>query len=91
MRNFLLGLMLLTSLSAVAGEINVKVNGLVCSMCAQGIQKKFKDQTEVKGITVNLDEKLVNIQTTDGAKITDKTLTTLIQEAGYNVVKIERK
>jgi len=90
MKNAFLGFLLFTSAVSFAGEINVKVNGLVCSMCAQGIKKKFSKTPDVKGITVNLDEKLVRIEVKDGATVTDAEITKNIQEAGYNVVKIQR-
>lgn len=79
------------SLSAFAGEINVKVSGMVCSMCAQGIQKKFSKVDSVKSLTVNLDNKVVQIQTKEGQDVSDKVINELIKEAGYNVANIERK
>jgi copper chaperone CopZ len=82
---------LMVSLSGFAGEIHVKVNGMVCSMCAQGIQKKFKAYPEVKSVDVNLDNKMVKIETQDGKDLNDEVVTNIIKEAGYNVAKIERK
>lgn len=82
---------LFLSLSAFGGEIEVKVNGMVCSLCAQGIQKKFKGHSEVKNVDVNLDTKVVKIQTQDGKDLNDEVVTKIIKEAGYNVAKIERK
>ena len=82
---------LMVSLSGYAGEIQVKVNGMVCSLCAQGIQKKFKSHAEVKSVDVNLDNKLVKIETQEGKDLTGEVVTKIIKEAGYNVAKIERK
>lgn len=82
---------LMVSLSGYAGEIQVKVNGMVCSLCAQGIQKKFKSHGEVKSVDVNLDNKLVKIETQEGKDLSDEVVTNIIKEAGYNVAKIERK
>lgn len=82
--------LLLTS-QAFASEINVKVQGMVCSMCAQGIKKKFSAIKEVKGINVNLDQKIVNITTIDGQDVPDEQIKKIITEAGYNVANIERK
>lgn len=91
MKGFLTGVLLMMSVNGFAEEINVKVNGMVCSMCAQGIQKKFKALPEVKSLEVDLDKKFVKIQSQDNAKISDETITNLIKEAGYNVERIERK
>lgn len=91
MKKIILLVFCLLSLPAFAGEIEVKVNGMVCSLCAQGIEKKFKAHKEVKGIKVNLDDKLVRIETQEGKDLSDQVVTSIIQEAGYNVAKIERK
>lgn len=87
----LMGVIFMLSLSALAGEISVKVNGMVCSMCAQGIQKKFKAHSEVKSLDVNLDSKIVSLKLQEGKDLSDSIITKTIQEAGYNVESIERK
>lgn len=81
----------LFSANAFAGEITVKVQGMVCSMCAQGIKKKFSAIKEVKEIDVNLGEKVVKITTEEGKNIEDDQINKIITEAGYNVANIERK
>lgn len=80
----LLGLL---SFSAIAADTTVKVKGMVCSMCAQGIEKKFKSAGMEK-VHVNLDEKVVHLS---GKELTDAEITKIITEAGYNVAGIERK
>lgn len=74
-----------------AKEITVKVNGMVCSMCAQGIQKKFSKISEVKEIKVDLDTKVVSIVTKDDTDILDSKIKEIITDAGYNVATIKRK
>ncbi len=76
---------------AYAAEINVKVQGMVCSMCSQGIQKKFSAIKEVKSVQVDLTNKLVKLITNDGQNIEDAQIKKVITEAGYNVAAIERK
>ena len=87
----LLAAALSLSTASFAKDINVQVKGMVCSMCAQGIQKKFNKLPEVKEIKVDLDKKIVSIQTKDDKDISDGDITKIITEAGYNVAKIERK
>lgn len=82
---------LIGSFSSFAGHIEVKVNGMVCSMCAQGIQKKFSGDEALKKLDVDLDKKVVHIETQDGKDISNEVITKRIQEAGYNVGTIERK
>lgn len=91
MKKLFILLTMLTVLPVMASEVKVKVSGMVCSMCAQGIQKKFSGEKSVKDLNVNMDEKIVTINTVDGETLTDETITKLITEAGYNVASIERK
>jgi copper chaperone CopZ len=84
-------LLVLLSGSAYAETINVGVNGLVCSFCATGLEKTFKKQAAVESVKVDLDTKLVTIHTKKDQTLDDKTLTTLITDAGYSVTNIKRK
>lgn len=77
----------LFALPAFAGEITVNVKGMVCSMCAQGIEKKFKAQG-VEKVHVDLDSKEVHL---NAENLSDETITKIITEAGYNVAGIQRK
>lgn len=86
MKFFVLALSLL-SFSARAAETTVKVKGMVCSMCAQGIEKKFKGAGMEK-VQVNLSDKLVHLE---GKNLTDEEIKKIITEAGYNVDSITRK
>ena len=75
---------------AFAEEVTVTVNGLVCSFCAQGIKKTFGKVESVKSVEVDLESKLVHLDTKESGKPTDQEIQTLITDAGYQVVKIER-
>jgi mercuric ion binding protein len=91
MKKLLIAGALLMAFNTYAEEVKVKVSGMVCSMCAQGIQKKFSKEDSIHHISVNMDEKIVTIQTKDGKNLPDETIKKLITEAGYNVATIERK
>ena len=80
-------LTMLFALPAFAADTTVHVKGMVCSMCAQGIEKKFK-AAGIQGVHVNLDEKVVHLS---GKDLSDSDITKIITEAGYNVGSIERK
>ena len=82
---------LLSALPALAGEkVEVKVKGMVCSFCAQGIKKKFSGFDEVSKIEVNLDDKWVKLELVDKKTLSDEQIKTSIKDAGYDVVSIER-
>ena len=76
---------------ANAKTITVKVRGMVCAFCAQGIEKKLKALPEVAKVQVSLESKLVSIETKDGKDISDSALSAIITDSGYNVQGIERK
>lgn len=76
--------------SAMAETINVSVNGLVCSFCAVAIEKTFAKKG-VEKVDVNLDEKYVHFTLPNEVKMTDAEITETINDAGYDVVEIERK
>ena len=73
-----------------ADNISVTVKGMVCSFCAQGLKKTFGKKEEVKRIEVDLDNKLVKVETKDGASLSDEEITSTIHDAGFDVVQIER-
>jgi len=80
----------MASSAAFADTIKVSVNGLVCAFCATGIEKTFKKQSAVDQVNVDLDNKLVTINTKPDQKLDDGTITKLINDAGYQVTNIAR-
>jgi copper chaperone CopZ len=75
----------------LAEEVTVTVKGMVCSFCAQGIKKTFKKMPEVTQTLVDLDQKVVKLTVKDGQTLGDKEIEQAINDAGYEVVKIERQ
>ena len=76
---------------AAADTIQATVNGMVCGFCATGIEKTFKAQPEIKTVDVDLQNKLVTLQTKHGQTIDDSKIRKLLGNAGYSVVGIVRK
>jgi|FLYM01.1.fsa_nt_gi copper chaperone CopZ len=83
------GLMVFASSSSWASGANVKVNGMVCAFCANSIEKKFKKMSEVQGIKVDLDSKVVSIDFKDEKSLSDAKIKELIEASGYAVASIE--
>ncbi|HJS21549.1 MAG TPA: heavy-metal-associated domain-containing protein [Steroidobacteraceae bacterium] len=92
MRQLLIALAVAMSFigNATAGTIEMKVNGLVCAFCAQGIEKTLRKNPATEDVVVSLEHKLVAIATRDGQDITDADLTTALKDAGYDVKSITR-
>jgi copper chaperone CopZ len=76
---------------AAADTIKLTIKGTVCGFCATGIEKTFKAQPEVKTVDVDLENKLVTLQTRQGQTIDDSKIRKLLANAGYSVVRIVRK
>ena len=93
MRYTMLILIIALSLSGVAtaDTIQATVNGMVCGFCATGIEKTFKAQPEVKTVDVDLENKLVTIQTKQGQTLEDSKFKKLLGNAGYTVVAVARQ
>ncbi len=90
MKNLILSALLFFAAAAYAETVTVGVNGMVCSMCAQGISKKFK-ALKVEELKVDLDNKVVSFSTPEPQQVKDDQIKSLIKEAGYVVTDITRK
>jgi len=80
----------MVSLVADATTIEMKVYGMVCGFCAQGIEKSLRKNPATSDVTVSLENKLVAVQTRDGQDIPDAVLKKAIVDAGYDVKSISR-
>ena len=87
----LLLILIVYSSNSYSKEIAIKVNGMVCSLCAQGISKNIKNMKQIEHFEVDLEKKYVFISTKDNQDISDIEINSAINNAGYSVVKIERK
>ena len=74
-------------------DILFKVKGMVCSFCAQGLQKNLSKLSYIdkknytKGVKVSLKDQITIISTKEGAKIDYDLAVKKIVDAGYNVEK----
>ena len=80
---------LFLSMNIYAQTQRIEVLGMVCAFCAQGIEKSFSSDENIKDVFVNLENYFVVIESRDGKSIDEKYITTIITDAGYNVQKIE--
>ena len=65
------------------GEVHVKVKGMVCAFCSQGLTKTFKKLPEVETVHVNLEEKFVHLKLKKDQSLDSDKILNLIKEAGY--------
>ena len=76
--------------TALADTIEMKVYGLVCAFCAQGIEKTLRRNPATEDVVVSLENKLVAISTRPGADIPDAELRKALTDSGYDVKGIQR-
>lgn len=88
-RHILLALTLIAA-NVQAGTIEMTVNGLVCSFCAQGIEKTLRKNPATADVLVSLENRLVAVATREGTDIADADLRRALTDAGYDVKAIER-
>jgi mercuric ion binding protein len=99
MKKTLILALLVLSPTIFAKEIKVNVQGMICSLCSQGVQKKLSKVPGVIKSAFQLGKKEGDVKilpsvviTTEGDNdLDDKFINKLINEAGYNVASIERK
>jgi cation transport ATPase len=89
MKKVILIAALLFSSNSYALTQKIEVLGMVCAFCAQGIEKSFRSDENVKDIFVSLENYFVAIESNDGKIIDEKLIRTIITDAGYDVKKIE--
>jgi len=73
-----------------ADTIEMKVYGLVCGFCAQGIDKTLRRNPATADVLVSLEHKLVAVSTREGQDIPDAELTKALTDSGYDVKGITR-
>jgi mercuric ion binding protein len=90
MRNTSLLALMLVGAACSADTIEMKVNGLVCGFCAQGIEKTLRKNPATADVFVSLENRLVAVATKEGQQITDDELRAALTQSGYDVKTIER-
>ena len=80
----------LLATAANAGTIEMKVNGLVCGFCAQGIEKTLRKNPATADVFVSLENRLVAVSTKDGQDIADNELRKALTASGYDLKEIAR-
>jgi copper chaperone CopZ len=73
-----------------AHDIVVKINGMVCDVCAQSVKKTFLKNEGVKDVTIDLDSGEVRVDLKPKAALDDAEIKKMIDYAGYDIVSIKR-
>ncbi|MEY3777007.1 MAG: hypothetical protein RIR83_1049, partial [Pseudomonadota bacterium] len=87
--NLIFAISLLGLSQAALASMKVTVNGMVCSFCAQGIEKSILKLDETKAVLVDLKNKVVVVEAKEGKTLNEKLIKEEITDSGYDVVSIE--
>jgi len=90
-RTLLFSILVFASAIASADTIEMKVYGLVCAFCAQGIEKKLRAFPATEDVVVSLEQKLVALATKPGQDVADDEIRRALTDAGYAVKAIHRE
>lgn len=95
MKRLILGLLIffvfcISNAYAKGKEITIDVKGMVCSLCAQGIEKKLSAEPAVETVKVSLKNKQVTLVLKDGKELSDRQIKQILKDAGYSVSEIIR-
>jgi copper chaperone CopZ len=90
MKKIAITLALLVAGTAPAGTIEMKVFGMVCGFCAQGIESNLRKHPAITEVQVSLEKQLVVVKTRDGEDVTDAALAQAISDAGYDLKAVTR-
>lgn len=83
--SFILSLFLGQNSFAESVQKEYGVSGMVCSFCSQGIEKKFKQQSAVKEVSVSLKDKKLLLTFKDNQSLTDDEVQKILESAGYKM------
>jgi copper chaperone CopZ len=82
--------LLAASFAAHAETIEMKVFGMVCGFCAQGIEAELRKNPATVDVVVSLEKQIVVVQTRPGSEFGDAALKKAITSAGYDLKGVER-
>lgn len=78
-----------TALAQAVQSLKLQVNGMVCSFCAQGIEKRLKALPEAGPVFIDLRSKVVAVEPRPGQTLNAERVAGEVREAGYEVVATE--
>lgn len=91
MKNIILSTALIIAPGILSAEaVALKVDGMVCAFCAQGLEKKFSAVKGLKDLEIKLENKTIRFNLDDGAALNDKKIEEIIKDAGFKLKELKR-
>lgn len=80
-----------TAQSPTAGDsLQLRVDGMVCSLCAYGVERRLGKLDPVEQVEVMLDSGLVVVVLKRGTTVSDSTLSEEVRRAGFTLRAVQR-
>lgn len=76
--------------AASADSLRLRVDGMVCSLCAFGVERRLEKLGQVDHVNVMLDSALVVVLLKPGAAVSDSVLAAEVRKAGFALRGVER-
>jgi len=74
--------------AAVGSRVEVTVNGMVCSFCAQGLERNLRRLPATQAVSVDLQQHRITISLKPGAALDDQQIRKVIRDSGFDVREI---
>jgi copper chaperone CopZ len=71
-------------------SLRLEVDGMVCSLCAYGVERRLKKVEHVEAVRVELDSALVVLTLRPGTAVSDSVLTAEVRRAGFTLRGVTR-
>lgn len=75
---------------AAGDSLRLNVDGMVCSLCAYGVERRLKKIEHVEGVRVELDSGLVVLTLRLGTAVSDSVLAAEVRRAGFALRGVTR-
>ncbi len=75
---------------ALGDSLRLNVDGMVCSLCAYGVERRLGKVDQVDQVKVNLDSGLVVVLLKPGATVSDSLLSEEVRRAGFVLRGVQR-
>jgi len=69
-------------------DVEIRINGLVCSSCAVGLKKVFKKDSRVKSLKIDTNKGILSLEYWN-IEIHPSKIKTMVKKSGYEVSSIK--
>lgn len=76
---------------APGDSVELRVDGMVCSLCAYGVERRLRAIEGVEGVRVDLKRQLVVVTVRPGVTVADSVLNREVTRAGFTLRAITRR